>query len=364
MTFPELPPQQYQPHFNPAAFEMPQYCPQAYGYSVQQPIPGFPAFAPPAPHRDLEKGDIVLQIVQQPQESGVSNVAKEKSRKPMDPAPILELVQAHPDVDPNMYFVNSPHTFVFVSLWDSEGEHQVDSPNPPLPVIAGNRVSSVYKPKDAEGREGAYCVFGDISIRTIGTFRLKFTLYDTRPSDCTTIYLNEIMSEPFSAVPKFGKQGESTKISRLFADQGVRLRLRKEPKKSDTKQEVATEPSAAPAQESTPPNPTPPMPTPPTLTSSRVTPPTFYEQPHQYNAGGADDAFQATGLYQAEPYSLEVGQPQLNQAEAFEPESYQPDLYQGEAYQEDTYPDTTFQPEQCTELYPPAPLDADFSADY
>ncbi|KAI9700017.1 MAG: hypothetical protein M1836_002551 [Candelina mexicana] len=63
-----------------------------------------------------------------------------------------------------------------------------------------------------------------------GDFRLKFTLFEMLKDK--VVNLNSIMTDTFTvfAVKNFPGMSESTFISRSFGDQGVRLRIRKEPR--------------------------------------------------------------------------------------------------------------------------------------
>ncbi|KAK7426602.1 hypothetical protein QQZ08_006932 [Neonectria magnoliae] len=82
--------------------------------------------------------------------------------------------------------------------------------------------------------EGGYFVFGDLSVKREGRFRLRFTLFDRdrdAPSDSPGVYfVSEIVTNPFTvyAPKEFPGMSESTFLTRSFTDQGVKLRLRKD----------------------------------------------------------------------------------------------------------------------------------------
>lgn len=73
-------------------------------------------------------------------------------------------------------------------------------------------------------------MFGDLSVKIEGSFKLQFTLYEVRDKEVE--YITSIMSEAFTVHPAKNWPGmaESTFLTRSFSDQGVRLRLRKEPR--------------------------------------------------------------------------------------------------------------------------------------
>ncbi|KAK4935870.1 hypothetical protein LTR28_010275, partial [Elasticomyces elasticus] len=89
---------------------------------------------------------------------------------------------------------------------------------------------------DGKEKDGGFFVFGDVSVKKIGKHRLRFSLFDMRKAGGEVMYLNSITSEPFTVLPPKDWRGmdESTWLSRTFSDQGVRLRLRKEPRASTT----------------------------------------------------------------------------------------------------------------------------------
>lgn len=97
-------------------------------------------------------------------------------------------------------------------------------------ALAGTLVSSLHRLKDTDNNDGAFFVFGDLSVKVEGSFRLQFNLYEMRGEDC--FHIAEIKSSPFPvhSTKSWPGMAESTFLTRSFSDQGVRLRLRKEPR--------------------------------------------------------------------------------------------------------------------------------------
>lgn len=97
-------------------------------------------------------------------------------------------------------------------------------------ALAGTLVSSLHRQKDTDNNDGAFFVFGDLSVKLEGTFRLQFNLYEMRQNEC--YHIKCIVSDPFPvhSTKNFPGMSESTFLTRSFSDQGVRLRLRKEPR--------------------------------------------------------------------------------------------------------------------------------------
>jgi hypothetical protein len=114
------------------------------------------------------------------------------------------------------------------SLYDANEDQPV--PVPPATALAGTLVSSLHRLKDVDNNDGGFFVFGDLSVKIEGEFRLKFTLFEMRKDMVT--YLKSIISDRFTVSPPktFPGMQESTFLSRSFADQGVKLRIRKEPR--------------------------------------------------------------------------------------------------------------------------------------
>ena len=104
------------------------------------------------------------------------------------------------------------------------------APQPQSNALVGTVVSSLHRLKNTDNKEGAFFVFGDLSVRPEGQFALQFNLYEIR--DQWAVHLRSILSEKFTVQgPKvFPGLNESTPLTRSFSEQGVRLRVRKEPR--------------------------------------------------------------------------------------------------------------------------------------
>ncbi|KAI9745497.1 MAG: hypothetical protein M1818_001031 [Claussenomyces sp. TS43310] len=170
-------------------------------------------------------------VIRQGPAHGKVFVGKEKDRKPVDPPPIIELrIRGADRRNPDQSFLQSPYYFVSCSLLDDgtnpSQSQRVDAKN----ALAGTLVSSLHRLKDTDLADGAFFIFGDLSVKVEGTFRLQFTLYEARGEFVECI--RAITSDPFQvhAAKNFPGMSESTSLTRLFSDQGVRLRLRKDPR--------------------------------------------------------------------------------------------------------------------------------------
>ncbi|KAI1342954.1 hypothetical protein F5Y15DRAFT_412624 [Xylariaceae sp. FL0016] len=176
-----------------------------------------------------------LSVIQQPMNAKAAT-GKDKDRKPVDPPPILRL-SVPPDEDPDGVYRQSPYLIVVAYLeYGPDEEHPRPSGAiPPPNVMSGTMVSSLHRLKDPSNQEGAFFIFGDLTIKNEGVYVLRFDLlqmeFGNTSSDSDSIVtITSTTSEPFRvhASKAFPGMAESTFLTRSFSDQGVRLRLRKD----------------------------------------------------------------------------------------------------------------------------------------
>jgi hypothetical protein len=131
------------------------------------------------------------------------------------------------------YSMLGPFFFMTCSLLAPKTKNV--SPGAMGTALAGTLVSSLHKLKDGRDNnnaDGAFFIFGDLSVKLEGWFQLQFNLYEmcNVSDDCR--FIQSTVSEHFQVYPTKSWPGmnESTFLTRTFSDQGVRLRLRKEPR--------------------------------------------------------------------------------------------------------------------------------------
>ncbi|ORE03697.1 hypothetical protein BCV72DRAFT_232708 [Rhizopus microsporus var. microsporus] len=95
-------------------------------------------------------------------------------------------------------------------------------------TLSGQTSSSMYKLKDINNQDGGFFIFGDLSVKVEGQFRLKFSMFKVDEIGATN--LKSIYSDIFQVYPSKNFPGmlEPTFLSRSFSDQGARIRIRKE----------------------------------------------------------------------------------------------------------------------------------------
>ncbi|KAI9487581.1 MAG: velvet factor-domain-containing protein [Benjaminiella poitrasii] len=172
-----------------------------------------------------------LIVRQQPSKARLCSFKEKVDRRPIDPPPIIQLTSSRNIAD-NQYLHN-PNFFLYATLTDASGETDLNFVNGNR-TTAGTVVQSLHKLKDHDNTEGGFFIFSDISVRLEGFYRLKFTLYEIEG-----LYVNRlsaVISDIFQVYsPKsFPGMSESTFLTRSFSDQGVRIRIRKEPRISSS----------------------------------------------------------------------------------------------------------------------------------
>jgi hypothetical protein len=187
-----------------------------------------------------------LQVIQQPERARAcgSGAKSSADRRPVDPPPIVELRIYENDQD--ITFAYNASFFLHASLENARaiahGRTQ-SSAGPSFPVLTGTPVAGMAyleRPTPA-----GYFIFPDLSVRHEGKYRLSFALFenlnevkDLDPGDPDVIFDGnnfvshraEVRSAPFTvfSAKKFPGLSESTALSRQVAEQGCRVRIRRD----------------------------------------------------------------------------------------------------------------------------------------
>jgi len=171
----------------------------------------------------------VLTIRQQPKQSRSSGFSEKVDRRPIDPTPIIQLRVTRLNGMEDCSYIHSPYFFVFATLiYESKGSRHSRSLSGHRHGTAGSAVSSLYRLTDIDNTDGAFFVFPDLSVRTEGYYRLRFSLYECKGSCCQYYY--SVLSDSFYvySAKRFPGMNESTTLSKAFAKQGLKIRIRKE----------------------------------------------------------------------------------------------------------------------------------------
>jgi hypothetical protein len=116
-------------------------------------------------------------------------------------------------------------------LPENYDEHS-KGPELPSNYLVGPLASSVHRLRDTDNAEGGFFVFGDLSVKQEGRYRLRFTLYERDQNDPipSFYFIGELITNVFTVFPAklFPGMTDSTALTRTFSDQGVKVRLRKD----------------------------------------------------------------------------------------------------------------------------------------
>ncbi|KAI9183670.1 hypothetical protein H9P43_004588 [Blastocladiella emersonii ATCC 22665] len=222
-----------------------------------------------------------MVIRQNPEKARMCGYGERSDRRPIDPPPIIQVKVDDPNAPTSTAYLHNPFLFMHATLIPPEnapsratadaasparsstGSGELPTPREPgtansvsdapdsAPVEApepapararaespsvaaqhsritsGCVVSSLFRLRDVDGSEGGFFVFPDISVRTEGTYRLRFTLLEL--ANGRTRRIASLVSSPFViyAPKKFPGLDESTPLSKLFAAQGLKVRTRR-----------------------------------------------------------------------------------------------------------------------------------------
>ncbi|KAI1848826.1 hypothetical protein JX265_001156 [Neoarthrinium moseri] len=182
----------------------------------------------------------ILRVIQNPKHGRVG-IGKEKDRKPLDPPPFVQLdVLDRPD---HTMHLQSPYLLVYAYLEpasstaiSAEERKKVGS------HLMGTTASSLHRLKDMKNLDVAAFVFPDLTVKAEGQYVIRFVLMNLEEDAGISgewVTICETVSEPFTvhSARTFPGMAESTPLTRMFADQGVRVRLRKDSRQLTTKKQ-------------------------------------------------------------------------------------------------------------------------------
>ncbi|KAF5347320.1 hypothetical protein D9756_009916 [Leucocoprinus leucothites] len=217
-----------------------------------------------------------LIVRQEPKQARMCGVGGKADRRPIDPPPIVQLrvidpltssssssssstghnmssssnsppssppptTHSHypnhepgPPADAAAYaqsYLQNPYYFMFASLAKPDDDTELHwLKDGRTRCTTGSVVSSLYHLKDPQhnNEDAGFFVFPDLSVRTEGSYRLKLSLFEVVGNNvrhCKSIY-----SAPFYVytAKKFPGMEESTPLSCSLADQGIKIRIRKD----------------------------------------------------------------------------------------------------------------------------------------
>ncbi|KAI8585560.1 velvet factor-domain-containing protein [Geranomyces variabilis] len=189
----------------------------------------------PKSRRGQSLQQLCISIKQHPERArAFSGGVNEKTgdRRPLDPPPVVQLTLLNKRTGKTSNDVlHNPFYLCYASLRHPDRDEDVvrASEDDGRPVLMGQLVTSMARLKDTDNVDGAFFPFCNLIVTLEGRFRIMFTVFEIaggvvhcRGRASTNVFL--VYGKAFPGV------GESTPLCRMFAEQGVRLRVRKEPK--------------------------------------------------------------------------------------------------------------------------------------
>ncbi|KAK6095630.1 hypothetical protein MT418_004308 [Batrachochytrium dendrobatidis] len=180
----------------------------------------------------------VLKIRQQPKQARCSSMSeKGADKRPLDPLPILQLTLNDPHSQDSKAYLHNPFFFVYATLLGTDiSKDTYDYKEIGNRVMSGSTASSLHRLRDLDSSYGGFFVFPDISIRQEGKFRIKFTLFEILSAGADPLVppkvarRNSVISDVFTVYQAklFPGMVESSPLSRFFAEQGLKIRIRKD----------------------------------------------------------------------------------------------------------------------------------------
>ena len=179
-------------------------------------------------------------------------------RRPVDPPPVVQLRIFEGEAKTDITFSYNANFFLYTTLESARpiAQGRVPQAPTPFPVLTGMPVAGMAyldRPDPA-----GYFIFPDLSVRHEGKYRLSFNLYEelkeSKDADSETAapspnvedrkgsqmnpmsprdhvhFRLEVKSVPFNvfSAKKFPGLAESTQLSRVVAEQGCRVRIRRD----------------------------------------------------------------------------------------------------------------------------------------
>ncbi|CAG8475324.1 21137_t:CDS:2 [Cetraspora pellucida] len=218
----------------------------------------------------------ILEVSQQPVRARMCGFG-DKDRRPIDPPPVVRLIVASTDGTPvSESSIDHSMMIVHAGLWSEDCEEErslvinpstipTQSTGPSSTVMSlntpsstrnlmGHCTSSAYVLNNHSGQQGIYFIFQDLSVRTEGTFTLKFSFCNVKELMAQSItefastrgsVAAEVYSAPFKvySAKKFPGMTESTALSKAFAKQGIKIPIRKETRYRKITNEDSHQPS-------------------------------------------------------------------------------------------------------------------------
>ncbi|OAQ89112.1 VosA [Purpureocillium lilacinum] len=201
------------------------------------PVPGMPNLLGPGREEALSGISFRLTLRQQPKAARACGFG-DRDRRVIDPPPIVQLiVQSSTMTDDEVRSYLRYESYVMnCSICDETGSRDASF----MPEeyqhqrrLMGSLVGTPFVGQDDRGDEGCFFCFSDLSCRTPGAFRLKFTLIMIDPARAGTVrhfpILTETMSDVFHvySAKEFPGMLPSSSLAKKLKEQGCIISIKK-----------------------------------------------------------------------------------------------------------------------------------------
>lgn len=172
----------------------------------------------------------------------------ERDRRVIDPPPILQMDVTDPNASPEELaaLIRQPYAVVHCTLWDPVN----DCDDTAMPIttdkrqqrrLMGTLVSSPFVGKDEFNVEGCFFTFPDLSVRTPGTYSLRFQLVILNPASMGVVGSSSpvrsvVKSSAFNVfnAKDFRGMRASTALTKTLKHQGCLISVKKGNNKNET----------------------------------------------------------------------------------------------------------------------------------
>ena len=165
----------------------------------------------------------------------------ERDRRVIDPPPILQMTIDDPTAtDAEIRtMLRMPYSVVHCTLWNPVLDKDATAMDGPAVEKArqrrlmGTLVASPFVGKDENDQDGCFFPFPDLSVRTPGTYSLKFSLVVIDPTKMVAGHREPvratIYSQPFQVynAKDFGGMRPSTELTKRLKHQGCLISVKK-----------------------------------------------------------------------------------------------------------------------------------------
>jgi Velvet factor len=192
-----------------------------------------------SPTIERPKPNFTIRMRQQPIAARACGFG-ERDRRVIDPPPILQMDVEDPNATPEELkaLLRQPYAVVHCTLWDPVNDKD-DTAMPGTTDkrqqrrLMGTLVASPFVGNDEHDVEGCFFCFPDLSVRTPGTYSLKFSLVTLDPSKMGPGCSSPVRSSVWSAVfnvfnaKDFGGMRASTELTKRLKHQGCLISVKK-----------------------------------------------------------------------------------------------------------------------------------------